>query len=225
MIQTRKLFALILVFSLQVQPALAATSKPSPKATSKPKVLSSAKATPRPSAKSTSKVSLTSKKKVVAKTYRRKYVRKYVKPIPSPDPLWPPPNFSHNGSIYAKVPSAEELKGAASNSKTLTAGLATCESVTCGAVFVASEAGCAFWEVDSVVSQISSTDPNSKNPIGTLRTLDTGSGSQKIKTILLISEAPLAPGITVGGISAKCWQASPGDKVPTNIYTPIAPHN
>lgn len=222
---TKKLFALVLIFALQVQPALAATSKPSPKATSKPKVISSAKATPRPSAKSTSKVSLTAKKKVVTKTYHRKYVRKYVKPIPSPDPLWPPPNFSHNASIYAKVPSAEELKGAASNSKTLTAGLATCESVTCGAVFVASEAGCAYWEVDSVVSQISSTDPNSKNPIGTLRTLDTGSGAQKIKTILLISEAPLAPGITVGGISAKCWQASPGDKVPTNIYTPIAPHN
>jgi len=224
MTPSRKLFALILIFALQAQPALAATSKPSPKATAKAKVIASSKATPKPSAKSTSKASLTTKK-VVPKTYRRKYVRKYVKPIPSPAPLWPPPNFSHNGSIYAKVPSAEELKGAASNSKTLTAGLTTCESVTCGAVFVASEAGCAYWEVDSVVSQISSTDPNSKNPIGTLRTLDTGSGAQKIKTILLISQAPLAPGITVGGISAKCWQASPGDKVPTNIYTPIAPHN
>jgi hypothetical protein len=216
--RSKKLLALILIFSLQVEPAFAATSKPSP--------VSSKKSTPKVTTKSNSKVSLKPKqKKVVPKTYHRKYVRKYVKPIPSPDPLWPPPNFSNNGSIYAKVPSAEELKGAASNSKTLTAGLATCEGVTCGAVFVASEKGCAYWEIDSVVSQVNETDPNSKDPIGTLRTLDTGSGAKKIKIILLISQAPLAPGVTVGGISAKCWQASPGDKVPTNIYTPIAPHN
>lgn len=221
----KKSLALLIIITLQIQSANAATSKPTAKPTVKPTVKPTAKPTAKPSAKATSKLSPATKKKVVAKTYRRKYVRKYVKPIPSPDPLWPPPNFSHNGSTFAKVPSAEELKGAASNSKALTAGLATCESVTCGAVFVASESGCNYWEVDSVLSQVNSNDPNSKNPIGTLRTLDTGSIAKKIKTILLISEAPLSPGVSVGGISAKCWQASPGDKVPTNIYTAIAPHN
>ena len=210
-----------LALSLIAQPAFAVSAKPSPRASAK----ATSKATVKATVKATSKARSKSAVKPTTRVYHRKYVRKFVKPIPSPDPLWPPPNFSHNGSIYAKVPTADELKGAASNSKTLTEGLKNCETNTCGAVFVASEGGCNFWEVDSVISQISATDSSSKSPIGTLRTLETGSSAKKIKTILLISQAPLATGVSLGGISAKCWQSSPGDNVPSNTYTPIAPHN
>jgi len=122
-----------ILFTLMLSPsAESATSKPTPKPTA--------------STKSTFKASLThtpvsTKKAVVVKKVvpRKRIVRKKVKVTPSPSPKWPPPNYSHSGTIYAKVPTAEELKGAASNSLSLTADLKVCEIHTCGAVFVASD--------------------------------------------------------------------------------------
>lgn len=205
----------VILLTLILSPsAESATKKPTPK--------------PIASTKSTFKASLThastaTKKAVVVKKVvpRKRVVRKKVKVTPSPSPKWPPPNYSHSGTIYAKVPTAEELKGAASNSLSLTADLKVCEIHTCGAVFVASESGCQYWEVDSVVSQSDASDPKIKKPLGSLRTLTYGSKAKTIATILLMSDEPLNDFVSVGGITAKCWNTTPGGKVPSNTYTPI----
>jgi hypothetical protein len=200
----KKVIATAVFFTLiLVQTGNAATSKPTPK--------------PTVSSKSTFKAALKPKKYVP----RKAVVRKKIKVTPSPSPKWPPPNYSHSGTIYAKVPTAEELKGAASNSLTLTADLKVCEIHTCGAVFVSSESGCTYWEVDSVVSQSDANDQKIKKPLGALRTLTYGSKPKTIATILLISDEPLNDLVSVGGITAKCWNTTPGGKVPSNTYTPI----
>lgn len=218
----KKLGPLVLLIALllPLNQASAATSKPAPKATNS----TTNKPVVKPTTKSTFKASLTNKTPVAKKKVvpKKRIVRKKVQVTPSPSPKWPPPNFSHSGTIYAKVPTAEELKGAASNSLSLTADLKICEIHTCGAVSVASESGCNYWEVDSVISKISADDPKVKTPLGSLRTLTYGSKAKQILTILLISDQPLTDGVSAGGITAKCWNTSPGGKVPSNTYTPVA---
>ena len=155
---------------------------------------------------------------------RKVSVRKKIPTLPSPSPKWPPANFNHekDGTVYAKIPSFEELKGMASNSPTLTADLKKCEANTCGAVIVASETSCVWWEVDSVVSGPSSADPTIRTPYGSLRTLAPATNAKSIMPILLISPEPLGDGVSVGGIIAKCWSQAGTEKIPANIYTPVA---
>jgi len=181
-----------------------------------------------PSPKQSPKPAATSSKKPIAKkaiTKKRKvYVRKKIPTLPSPSPKWPPANFSHekDGTVYAKIPSYEELKGMASNSPALTADLKKCETNTCGAVIVAAETPCVWWEVDSVVSGPSSADPTIRTPYGSLRTLASATNAKSLKPILLISPEPLGDGVSVGGIVAKCWSQAGTEKIPANIYTPVA---
>lgn len=206
----RRTVLVFLLIGLLFQPLASAASaaSPSPKPTPKPT----------PTSKAVTKSS-TTKKTVVRK--RKVTVRKKIPTLPSPSPKWPPANFSHekDGTVYAKIPSFEELKGMASNSPALTADLKKCEVNTCGAVIIASETKCAWWEVDSVVSGPSSVDPMIRTPYGSLRTLASGTNAKSIKTILLISSEPLGEGISVGGIIAKCWSQPGTEKVPDNIYT------
>ncbi len=146
-------------------PTISSAATPSPKQSPKP----AAKPAAKPSAKPVTKLAA---KKTVAKK-RKVSVRKMIPTLPSPSPKWPPANFNHekDGTVYAKIPSFEELKGMASNSPTLTADIKKCEANTCGAVIVASETSCVWWEVDSVVSGPSSADPTIRTPYGSLRTL------------------------------------------------------
>ena len=193
-------------------PTISSAATPSPKQSPKPAA--------KPSAKPVTKLAA---KKTVAKK-RKVYVRKKIPTLPSPSPKWPPANFNHekDGTVYAKIPSFEELKGMASNSPTLTADLKKCEANTCGAVIVASETSCVWWEVDSVVSGPSSADPTIRTPYGSLRTLAPATNAKSIKPILLISPEPLGDGVSVGGIIAKCWSQAGTEKFPANIYTPVA---
>jgi hypothetical protein len=209
--------ALVLVTLLAlVFPSISSAATPSPKQSPKP----AAKHVVQPVAKSThkpiAKRAITKKRKV--------YVRKKIPTLPSPSPKWPPANFSHekDGTVYAKIPSFEELKGMASNSPALTADLKKCETNTCGAVIVAAETPCVWWEVDSVVSGPSSADPTIRTPYGSLRTLASATNAKSLKPILLISPEPLGDGVSVGGIVAKCWSQAGTERVPDNIYTPVA---
>ena len=197
----RKLWILILVISLVSDFSHAATSSPSPTSAGKAtgKAIGS-KATPK-------------------KTYK-KYVRKRVKPIPSPSPKWPPANFTNSGLVYAKIPSAEELKSYASGSVDITIGLKDCEKFTCGAVFLASEAGCNWWQIDSMVTGTGKGDLASKETLGTLKTIANGSRPKKIIAVLLKSTEPIQQGVTVSGITARCWATEKPDRIPSNTYTP-----
>jgi hypothetical protein len=130
-------------------------------------------------------------------------------------------NFVNSGSIYAKIPSANELRSFASNSKDLTKDLADCEKFTCGAVFLSSEIGCNWWQIDSMVTAPSKTTAGGRDTLGTLHTLANGSDPKKIIAVLLKSTEPLATGVSVNGITARCWSTAKPDGVPSNTYAPV----
>ena len=207
--------ALILVLALSLTPALsiAATKKPVTKTTVTKKPVATKKTV------TTKKPAVA--KKVVAK--KKPVYRKRVKVSvsPSPAPKWPPVNFTSNGDIYAKIPTAVELKGLASASPLLTTNLRNCEKSICGAVLVAAEQGCSWWEVNSVVTGPDSEDATKKVNHGTLRTLAPGTRSRVIAPIMLISGLDLADGYAVGSITAKCWTSAKPDNVPSNTYTAL----
>jgi len=213
----------------------AATPTPKPSVTAKP--------SPTPTAtKSTSTAqsspSSTSTKKPTKKPVKKKRVKKTATPIPSPLPVWPPVGFTANNGIYAKIPSGKELLGLISAKIGLATDVKKCESNACGAVIVAADYLCKWWEIKSTVSAVDPNDLNKKVLLGSLRTTYGELGPQTYANILLISDEPLfmptttdpntgqasAPvaknGIVVGNIQAICHKSATEEKIPTNIYTP-----
>ena len=217
----RKLSIVLVFILLTPNGSTAATSKPTTnpatKATPKSIIKVSPKATASSTVKASTKSTTTKKKRV----YKR-VVRKNVKPLKSPPPKWPPANFANSGSIYAKIPSAQELDSYASNSSNITMGLSYCEKYACGSVFLASETGCSWWQIDSMVTGPSKTNPNNRETYGTIQTFENGSRAKKIIAVLLKSNVELQDGISVGGITARCWSTPRPENVPSNTYTPVA---
>ncbi len=144
---------------------------------------------------------------------------------PSPKPKWPPSGFKANGEVYAKIPTAKELIGTASNSKVLTRqlaqkvdGVAICEKFSCGAVQVASLNGCMWWEITGkLVGETSATDKSSKT-YGIIRTLAGPTTAKQITTILLISQEPLELQHAVTNIAAYCHHDATSEKIPSSSY-------
>jgi hypothetical protein len=203
------------LLALTALPTNAATSKATPSPTAK----ATAKATAKPtvSPKATAKAT---KKAVVKKKPRKK-----VTITPSPKASWPPKGFKVNGEVVAKIPSAKELVGTASNSKVLTRqlaqkvdGVAICEKYSCGAVQVASLDGCTWWEVNAkLVGETSATDKTLKT-FGSIRTLAGKTTSKQITTILIISQEPLELRHVVKNISAICHKNPATEKIPSTTY-------
>jgi hypothetical protein len=234
--------------SVLLATALFTTSSSAVTPTPKPTVKVSKKATPKPavSAKpASSKPSVSSKttatkkptKKPVKK--KKKKVKKTATPIPSPSPIWPPVGFTSKGGIYAKIPTGKELLGLLSAKVKLADEVKKCEKNACGAVVVAADIQCRWWEIRSTVSMIDPADPAKKLLLGSLRTTYNSLSPKTYANILLISDEPLylpaaidpatnqelAPvlrtGISVGGISATCHKATTNETIPTSIYTPF----
>ncbi|MSO42880.1 MAG: hypothetical protein EXQ76_01420 [Candidatus Planktophila sp.] len=185
------------------------TPTPTPKAT----------ATPTPKATATKKA--VAAKKVVPKKRAKKTLS------PSPSPKWPPAGFKSNGEVFAKIPTAKELIGTASNSAVLTRQLAQlvdgvriCEKYSCGAVQIASLTGCTWWEINANLVGESSVDNKTLRTFGTIRTLVKATAARQITTVLLISEENLALKHIVTGISAKCHHDPVGDNTASSTYTP-----
>jgi hypothetical protein len=199
------------------------TALPSNAATSKATPTPTAKTTAKPTAKPT--VSPKATAKATKKAVVKKKPRKKVTITPSPKASWPPAGFKANGEVFAKIPSAKELVGTASNSKVLTGqlaqkvdGVAICEKYSCGAVQVASLNGCTRWEVNAkLVGETSATDKTLKT-FGTIRTLAGATKVKQITTILLISQEPLELRHVVTNISAICHHDSTSEKIPSTIY-------
>ena len=237
--RVRQLVALSLCLVLLGSSAHAAT--PTPKPSSKPS--SSKKATVKPTGKSTVKSDSTKKpvkKKATKKpTKKKKKVKKTATPIPSPSPIWPPVRFTSNKGIYAKIPTGKELVGLISAKRKLAADVVKCSTNACGAVIVAADYSCKWWEIKSTVSGNDPNDPSKKILLGTLRTTYGSLNPNTYANILLISDEPLfmpetldpitltpmppipRPGIVVGNISATCHKSSANEKIPTNTYLPI----
>jgi hypothetical protein len=237
--RVRQLVALSLCLVLLGSSAHAAT--PTPKPSSKPSP--SKKATVKPTGKSTVKPDSTKKsekKKATKKpTKKKKKVKKTATPIPSPSPIWPPVRFTSNKGIYAKIPTGKELVGLISAKRRLAADVVKCSTNACGAVIVAADYSCKWWEIKSTVSGNDPNDPSKKILLGTLRTTYGLLNANTYANILLISDEPLfmpetldpitltpmplvpRPGIVVGNISATCHKSSANEKIPTNTYLPI----
>jgi len=227
------LFAVITSSSLLLSSAHAAspTPKASPTAKATPAVSNSAKATPA--------VSSTTKKPTKKPVKKKKKVKKTATPIPSPSPVWPPIKFTSNKGIYAKIPTSKELLGLISAKAGLAEVVKKCESNACGAVIVAADYRCEWWEIKSTVYGVDPNDASKKVTLGKLRTLYGPLSAQTYANIILVSDEPLygpsvldpnsgqtvtgpaRNGISVGGISAICHKSGTDEKFPANIYTPV----
>ena len=221
--------------SSAVTPTPKPTTKVSKKATPKPAV----SAKPASSKPSVSSKTTATKKPTKKPVKKKKKVKKTATPIPSPSPIWPPVGFTSKGGIYAKIPTGKELLGLLSAKVKLADDVKKCEKNACGAVVVAADIQCRWWEIRSTVSMIDPSDPAKKLLLGSLRTTYNSLSPKTYANILLISDEPLylpvaidpatnqelAPvartGISIGGISATCHKAATNETIPTSIYIPF----
>jgi hypothetical protein len=216
--------ALFLIFALAISgsAAQAATKNPTPsptvKATAKTTAKSTAKATTKPTAKTSAKPTSTSKSTVTptVKPKPKPKPRKKISVSPSPKPAWPPAGFAPPESgIYAKVPNSKELVGVISAKGNLATQVAACTKFVCGAVQVAAEQGCLWWEVESKVYA------QNKELLGTLKTVTNGSTSREVKTILLITPEALESLEYVDSIDVICHQEVRPEGLQSITYTKV----
>jgi hypothetical protein len=226
-VKLKLIIATFLISSLSLASVQAAT--PTPKASTKP----TAKTTAKPA---TTKKATPSKKPVVKK--KKPVVKKTATPIPSPSPVWPPVKFTENKGVYAKIPTGKEILGLISAKVGLANDVQKCEKNACGAVIVAANYTCRWWEIKSSVLAPDINDPKKRVILGNLRTTYGLLSPKTYANILLISDEPiytpgvidpatglvgdpvLRSGITVGNISAICHKADTDEKLPSNTYLP-----
>ena len=232
---------LVIAMAVSGSSAVAATKKPTPtptvkattKATAKPTVKPTIKSTAKPTATtkttakptattkttakptSTSTSTTTAKPTVKPKPKPKPKPRKKVKVSPSPKPKWPPVGFEYEAGIYAKVPTSKELVGVISAKGNLASQVAACSKFICGAVQVAAEQGCVWWEVNSKVYA------QNKDLIGNLRTITGQSLAREVKTILLISPEPLESLEYVSSIEVVCHQEAKPEGTQTVTFTKV----
>ena len=226
-----RLIAFLLAVSLALVTPVshAATKKPTPKPTVKTSVKATAKATPKatakasakPSAKSTAKATAKSTSTATAKAttkatkkpvVKKKKKRAKVRVTPSPKAAWPPKGFSVEGEVYAKVPTAKELVGLISANSYLEKQIKQCTTYICGAVQVASETGCLWWEAIATV-----TDAQG-NKLGELNSSFSSSAERELKTLLMISSESVEMGGAAKISSVICHHEDRDKSLPGTSY-------
>ena len=162
-----------------------------------------------------------SKAKVDKKPVKKKKVVKKKKKLPAKKQLkWPPPGFEKKAGLFAKTATPKELLIAGTENKFIQKNLIEhCDEVACLGIFVGSEIGCDWWEVSSNVLGIDPADPTKRIIYGSLTTLVSGSKARTIKTILLVSDEPIADDLGIGAYTANCRTGTPTGKIPSNTYT------
>jgi hypothetical protein len=203
--------ALIAALAFAGPSAQAASKSPTPKA----KVSSNAstKATAKPAATKKAPATATAKPKPAAT--KKKVVKKKrakVRVTPSPKPVWPPKGFSVEGEVYAKVPTAKELVGLISANKTLQKRIKECTTYICGSIQVASEIGCIWWEVISVVSD------GRGEKLGELTSAFSASEPKEYKTLIIVSPESADLGGVAKIISVICHHEDRVTTDPSNSY-------
>ena len=187
----RKISALLIASALLI-PTAAHAASPSAKPVAKP----TTKATTKPVAKPTTKVTSKPVVKTTAKAkkpVRRTYVRKRVSVTPSPSPVWPPKGYAANNGVYALIPSSSQLVSLLSSKSALASTVTQCKASACGAVYVASDSACTYWEINSKVYGPDPADATAMIQYGTLRTLAPATKAKTILPIILVSSEPLIP--------------------------------
>jgi hypothetical protein len=216
---------LISVLTLSTTSALAATSTPKPKPTTKtsakPTAEASTKATKKPAAK---------KKPVKKKVVKKKKKLPPLQPVLCFGKNWPPSGFTQSGEVFAKIPTATQLQCDSSDnyapSKTnFRADLQKCDDFACGAVVVASETGCTWWEVKSTFEQIDLKTGKIEATLGTLRTVAQRTKPKAIQSIMLVSEikhrdadGKVLNNIKASGLEVSCHHDAAPDLTIRNFF-------
>jgi hypothetical protein len=207
-------------------PAEAASKSPTPKATAKatakPTTKATAKATTTAKPSATAKATSTSTAKPSAKATptKKKVVKKKpkakVRVTPSPKPAWPPKGFSVEGEVYAKLPSAKELVSLISANTYLEKQIKECTKFICGAVQVAAENGCIWWQA------VASVSDGQGIKLGEMTKSFAGSTAKEFKTLLLISPEPLEKGGAAKITSVICNHVDRDPAVAGSSYTKVS---
>jgi hypothetical protein len=212
---------LISVMALSTTSAIAA----SPTATPKPSAKTTAEETKKPSTKKP-----VVKKKVVKKKKKKKKLPP-LQPVVCFGKAWPPSGFTQNGEVFAKIPTAAQLQCESSDNYTpakvfLRADLRKCDEFACGAVTVASEARCTWWEVTSTFERIDLKTGKIEATLGTLRTVSQGTNAKALQSIMLISEikhrdadGKILNNIKASGIAVSCHHDATPDLSNRNFFT------
>jgi hypothetical protein len=219
---------LAVVLALAAPAAGAATKKPTPKPTARVTAKATVKATVKPSTKATTKVSTkpttsasakptakasakpTATKKPPVK--KKKKSRAKVRVTPSPKPVWPPKGFSVEGEVYAKVPTSKELVGLISANSYLSKQIKQCTTYICGAVQVASETGCLWWEAIATVTDLQG------NKLGELNASFNSSAEREFKVLLLVSPETVEKGGAAKITSVICHHEDRDKSLPGTSY-------
>jgi hypothetical protein len=205
-------------------PAEAASKSPTPKATTKAtakpttKATAKATATAKPSATAKATSTSTAKPSAKATPTKKKVVKKKakVRVTPSPKPAWPPKGFSVEGEVYAKLPSAKELVSLISANTYLEKQIKECTKFICGAVQVAAENGCIWWQV------VASVSDGQGIKLGEMTKSFAGSAAKEFKTLLLISPEPLEKGGAAKITSVICNHVDRDPAVAGSSYTKVS---
>lgn len=198
-------------------------------------IAASPTATPKPTSKTTA--SETKKPATKKPVVKKKVVKKKKKKLPPLQPVvcfgkaWPPSGFTQNGEVFAKIPTAAQLQCESSDNYTpakvfLRADLRKCDEFACGAVTVASEARCTWWEVTSTFERIDLKTGKIEATLGTLRTVSQGTNAKTIQSIMLISgikhrdaDGKILNNIKASGIAVSCHHDAIPDLGNRNFFT------
>jgi hypothetical protein len=214
----------VLLLTLSSTSALAATSTPKP--TPKPTVKTSTTATPKATTKATKKPA--AKKKVVKKKKKKKLPP--LQPVVCYGKAWPPSGFTQNGEVFAIIPTAAQLQCDSSDNYTpgrdaLRADLKKCDDFACGAVTVASDAGCTWWEVNSTFERINLKTGKIEATLGTLRTVAPRTKPKVVQSIMLVSEikhrdadGKVLNNIKASGVEVSCHHDAAPDFATRNFF-------
>lgn len=208
----RRILAGLLVVALLATSAVGVATSTAVAETVTPTAAATATVTPKPTPKPSIKP--TPAKKVVEKA-EKKPARKKVRIAPSPKPVWPPKGFTVADDVYAKLPTPKELVGIISAQKYLANLIKKCDDVICGSVQVASETGCIWWEVLSTVVA------RNGRKLGDLKTAHGATNPREIKTFLIISPEPVAPGLKVVMRSVICHRGARDKSNPSIQYLKV----
>ena len=208
---------LVSILTLSATSALAATSTP----------------TPKPSVKSEAKTATDAKEKPAKKKPVKKKKKKKLPPL---QPVlcfgknWPPSGFKQNGEVFAMIPTAAQLQCETSDNfapskATLRADIKKCDDFACGAVTVASETGCTWWEVKSTFERIDLKTGKIEATLGTLRTVSQRTKPKAIQSIMLVSEikhkdadGKVLNNIKASGLEVSCHHDAAPDLTQRNFF-------